>query len=305
MNKHKPAAESPPEPISFSLGTLFLIVTTAGVASVAFRISVRGAERIVLAAIFASGFLGFWFLVTQQFARMRFAGTLFALGLVAGTLVSALDGGREPVSGHRNQCSNNLRQICLALHAYHQRYGSFPPAYVADASGKPLYSWRLLILPQLDNDNLFRQIRSDEAWDGPNNAKVTKTPMAVFACPSDIHSPKPSPAPTSYIAVVGPHTAWSDATPRKLSDFKNPSHTILVIEIANSRIQWTEPRDLYIGQMPMAVNPKIGQGISSDHPGGVNAVFADGSVHFIPDTIDPKKLAELLDLDGCNDESAY
>jgi prepilin-type processing-associated H-X9-DG protein len=54
-----------------------------------------------------------------------------------------------------------------------------------------------------------------------------------------------------------------------------------------------------------SLNPKVGQGISSDHPGGVNAVFADGSIRFLSDTIDPKTLAELLDLDGCSNAAAY
>ena len=201
--------------------------------------------------------------------------------------------------------SNNLKQIGLAAAlAYEQQHGSFPPAFVADSNGKPLLSWRTLILPQLYQDNLAKQIRSDESWDGPNNAKVADTTLLVFRCPADANS-GPSAAFTDYAAVVGPHTAWSGATPRKLSEFKNPGGTILVIEIAHSGIQWAEPRDLYIGQMPMSVNPKFGQGISSDHPTGVNAVFVDGSVHFIPNSINPKTLAELLDLDGCNDPSAY
>ena len=189
--------------------------------------------------------------------------------------------------------------------AYQQRHGSFPPAYVADANGKPLYSWRTLILPELDHNNLAQQFHRGEAWDGPNNSNLAKTVLPVFGCPSELGPRGWLSGMTSYVAVVGPNTAWSGTTPRKLSEFKNPGGTILVIEIANSGINWAEPRDLYIGQMPMAINPKIGQGISSDHPGGVNAVFVDGSVHFIPDTIDPKKLAELLDLDGCSDSSAY
>ena len=284
---------------TFSLRTMLLIVTCVGVGSVAFRINRNGsiAEDIAIATALVSAFLTLWFLATRQFRRMRFAIAAFLyLGIPISLLLPAIHADFGP--RYRPQCANNLKQLGLALLAYERAYGSFPPAYVADANGKPLYSWRVLILPQLDNANLARQIRSDEAWDSPNNAKSTATPMAVFICPDDRHRAKSTPTLTNYVAVVGPHTAWSGAKPRKLSDFNDPSKTILLVEVANSGIHWAEPRDLYIGQMPMAINPKIGQGISSDHPGGVNAEFVDGSVHFMPDTIDPEDLAELLDIDG-------
>ena len=298
MDENRPNAESEFLPATFSLRTLFLILTTCGV----FFAVLRVADG-VWACCGTAGFLTVWFAITEQRGRAQLAGIAMIL--------SFLSAGLKPINsdrdGHRAQCMNNLKQIGLALLAYEQQHGSFPPEYVADANGKPLLSWRALILPQMDNLNLARQIRSDEAWNGPNNAKVTNSALAGFQwlrCPSEPYSKSVS-TQTSYVAVVGPHTAWSGATPRKLSEFKNPSGTILVIEIAHSGIQWAEPRDLYIGQMPMSVNPKVGQGISSDHADGVNAVFVDGSVHFIPNSINPKTLAELLDLDGCSDPSAY
>ena len=101
---------------------------------------------------------------------------------------------------------------------------------------------------------------------------------------------------TSYLAVVGPNTAWPGAKASKLADFADPSKTILVVEVANSGINWAEPRDLYVGQMAAGVNSKSGQGISSAHPGGAEALFADGHIEFIPDDIDPKKLAEMFEI---------
>jgi prepilin-type processing-associated H-X9-DG protein len=178
------------------------------------------------------------------------------------------------------------------LHSYHQAYGSFPPAFVADAHGKPLYSWRLLISPFLDREQLYNAFHLDEPWNGPNNDRISQVHCDQLLCPSE-----PTVlSHTSYLAVVGPNTAWPGAKGGKLADFKDPSKTILVVEVANSGINWAEPRDLYVGQMAAGVNPKSGQGISSAHRGGANALFTDGHVEFIPDNIDPKKLAEMFEL---------
>ncbi len=224
------------------------------------------------------------------------------LFLVLNSLViSARPASRE--SAHRVQCQNNLKQIGLALQAYHSQYGSFPPAFVTDANGKPLYSWRVLILPFLDRSDLANQIRRDEAWDGANNAKLTRTTLPVFTCPTDPQFKESSPDFTSYLAVVGPHTAWSGATPRKLSDFENPGNTILVVESANSGIHWAAPRDLNIGQIPLAINPPGRSGISCEHPGGANVLYADGHVRFLDDSTDRNKLAEMLDIEGRSDRA--
>jgi hypothetical protein len=308
MNKNKPFTEPRPAPISFSLSTLFLIVTCVGVALVAFRLPGRGEYvfRTALAAIFVSAFLALWFLATRQTNRFNVAATLTIVGLfsiASIALLTSVGGPREyaPTA----QCANNLKQIGLALLSYHQTYGSFPPAYVADANGKPLYSWRVLILGEIGRQDIAAMVHHDEAWDGPNNAKWSQVIFPLFSCPDEPESAGTASNFTSYLAVVGPHTAWSGAKPRKLSDFKDPSKTILLVEVANSGIHWAEPHDLYIGQMAPGINPKTGQGISSGHPGEtVTVMFADGAIRFLPATTDPKKLAEMLDLDGCNDQAA-
>ena len=75
----------------------------------------------------------------------------------------------------RSDCQGRLRQIALALQCYHDVYKSFPPAYVADETGKPMHSWRVLILPFLEQKALYDQYRFDEPWDGPNNGKLAVT----------------------------------------------------------------------------------------------------------------------------------
>src|SRR5262249_42952585 len=72
----------------------------------------------------------------------------------------------------RSQCKNNLKQIGLAMFNYHDAYGCFPPAYIADADGRPMHSWRVLLLPFLDEAARYRKYRFDEPWDGPNNSEL-------------------------------------------------------------------------------------------------------------------------------------
>ncbi len=299
MNATDRCPEPQPEPISFSLGTLFLIVSCIGVALVAFWIpeKVDFEAKLALAMILVGAFLALWFSITLQFSRLGIAAMPFVAGVFL-LFVSSTRGGPRPVSA-KAQCANNLKQIGMALLLYHQEFGSFPPAFVADASGKPLCSWRALILAELGRPDLAPLVHRDEAWDGPSNSKWSHVVLSLFDCPDDPQNAGSLSNLTSYLAVVGPHTAWAGATPRKLSDFKDPSKTILLVEVANSGIHWAEPRDLYVGQMAPGINPKVGQGISSGHLGGdVTVFFADGAVRFLPANTDPKKLAELLDLDG-------
>lgn len=188
-------------------------------------------------------------------------------------------GGGSREAPRRSQCTNNLKQIGLALHYYHDVYGSFPPGYITDDEGRPIHSWRVLILPFLEQQPLYDRYRFDEPWDGPNNIKLVKEMPSVFRCPSEDTEDK---ACTNYVAVIGPRTAWPGETPVRFSDIADgASNTWLVVEAANSGIAWSEPRDLHVLQMAPQINPPAGQGISSKHPGGAQVLYADGSMHYI------------------------
>jgi hypothetical protein len=87
------------------------------------------------------------------------------------------------------QCANDLKQIAMALHCYHQQYGMLPPAYLADATGRPMHSWRVLLLPFLEAQSLYDQYDFREPWNGPNNSKLlTKMPY-FYSCPSQPPTP--------------------------------------------------------------------------------------------------------------------
>jgi prepilin-type processing-associated H-X9-DG protein len=194
-------------------------------------------------------------------------------------------------SARQTQCTTNLRQIGSALLSYERAHGRLPPAYLADTVGNPLLSWRVLLLGYLEGQNILDRFDPTQAWNSPGNATPSDFPFGVYRCPCSEYAPA-----TSYLAVVGPNTAWPGPKGRKLSEIKNPRKTILVIEVANSGINWAEPRDLSIDQVAQGINAKNGLGISSHHSGGANALFADGHVEFLRENLDPKELARMFDV---------
>jgi hypothetical protein len=218
-------------------------------------------------------------------------------------LVSFLASGCVDLSGpwRRMECSNHLKEIALALHNYHDSYGCPPPAYVADEQGRPMHSWRVLILPFLDHGDIYAQYNFDEPWDGHSNRSLLNMNVpSVFQCPEDTASP----TATSYVVVVGPETMWPGSTSVQFADIADgTSYTLMVVEVANSGIHWMEPRDLDFADLPMSVNPESGGGISSLHreqawlpkrPYGANFAMADGCVQMLATDLPPETLRALL-----------
>ena len=156
--------------------------------------------------------------------------------------------------------------------------GSYPPAAVYDASGKPLLSWRVLILPYMGQQPLYDKFHLNEPWDSPNNKPLADTVIVAYQCPSNVNAPGSSL--TTYQVIVDPRSMFTGQPAGvPMNDVPDgTSHTVLVVEAANP-VPWTKPEDL--GFAPMN-DPTIGMG--SKHPGGFNAVFADGSVHFVKST---------------------
>lgn len=239
-----------------------------------------------------------WIWVAFRFPRTRpfFVPVAILLFLLA-TLWPPVP--RANVPARKAACMNRLKQIGLALHNYHQRYGCFPPAYVADESGKPIHSWRVLILPFLEQGPLYEEYSFDEPWDGPNNSKLAKHSPYAWRCPADDEDLKDEALMTSYVVVVGPETVFPGSKPTKIDDIGDgTSQTILVVEVADSGINWMEPRDLDISQMALRINPTAGQGISSKHPGGAVFCFADGSIRFLSEDLTPGTIRALLTPNG-------
>ena len=214
-------------------------------------------------------------------------------GLCIALFLPARDHPRTPAK--RTLCSNNLKQLALALHNYHDAYGSFPPAYIADVQGRPMHSWRVLVLPFLEDGRVYDQYRFDEPWDGPNNRRLHAQINRVFRCPSDATS---AAGMTNYVVVAGAGTVFPNEGCVRFDQITDAlGDTLLVVEVHNSGIHWLEPRDLHVTQMAGTINPAAGQGISSVHR-GANVVFADDQTVFLPDTLPAGDLRGMLTIDG-------
>lgn len=193
-------------------------------------------------------------------------------------------------------CRNNLRQIGLALHNYNNIYLTLPPAMVCDAEGRPMHSWRVLLLPFLDQMGLYRQYRFDEPWDGPNNVRLLSQMPSIYACPSHTGTSGLGGVHTAYVAVFGPEGVFAGEKPGRLSEVTDGiGSTLMVGEVRDVTIPWTKPEDI-----DLALHAEINRpgGFGSHHERGAHFVITDGTVRFISQNIDPQVLHALTTRNG-------
>lgn len=186
--------------------------------------------------------------------------------------------------------------ILLALENYHGIHGRYPPAYIADNEGRRMHSWRVLLLPYVGDEDLYKRYDFGEPWNGPNNRRLANEMPLPYRCPA---SRNPDPTATSYVAVVGPETAWPGSRSVRRQDIKDrSSQTIMIVEVAASDIHWMEPRDMTLAEATRGVNVDRKRGISSDHPGGAHCGLSIISAHFLPDDTPPELIRALLTISG-------
>lgn len=216
-------------------------------------------------------------------------------GILAGLMFPAVQSARE--AARRAQCTNNLKQIALAMHNYHDVHNSFPPAYIPDAQGRPMHSWRVLLLPYMEEQALYNRYRFDEPWDGPNNRLLANTVLNAYRCPSD---PSTATSPTTdYVMIVGPGTLSDGPSATKIADIQDgTSNTIMIVEVAGSNIPWAKPQDLEAKSIDFSIGNQQGKGIGSMHPGGANVALVDGSVRWLPSSTPPSQIKDMATIAG-------
>ncbi len=219
---------------------------------------------------------------------------LFAIAL----LLPAVSSCRPAV--YRMQCSNNLKQIGLALYNYQNKFGCYPPAYTVDEHGRRMHSWRALILPFMEDANGKLVYDFSQPWNSPENlAFAENSPLyQIYYCPAE-NSVVKKHRDTSYVMLVGPNAFAEGSTPRTKEDITDGlDHTIAVGEMSHSGIFWTEPRDLNTEEMSSKLNDPNQIGLRSDHSGGLYVLFADGMVQFLSAAMDPKIYHALTTING-------
>ena len=196
--------------------------------------------------------------------------------------------------GRQQQCANQMKQLLLSFHNYADVSGNnqLPPPFTVDDDGKPLHSWRVLVLPFIDQVELYRSIRLDEPWDSEHNKQFHDKMPSVFRCPvSTLGNPNRD---TVYCMVVGNETIGvpdgKGSTMYMITD--GMSNTIALVE-RKTPVCWMEPVDVLQEHAYLGVN-KHEFGIGSEHSGGVIVAIADGSVRFMKEGIPLDILKALL-----------
>jgi hypothetical protein len=165
---------------------------------------------------------------------------------------------------------DKLSKIATALLAYHKEHGRLPPHALYSKDGKALLSWRVLLLPHLGEDKLFKEFRLDEPWDGPHNRRLVGRMPAVFAA-GGLGDARPT---TQYQVFVGKGTLFegNEGVALKAAD----AGTVLAA-VAHRRVPWSKPEDLACAaDKPL---PPLGDSVRAS--GGLHAALADGRVRLL------------------------
>jgi prepilin-type processing-associated H-X9-DG protein len=224
-------------------------------------------------------------LLLEVFAATLFFTRRFLLAIAAAMVMIVLPCGlslsftsdRHPHAAYQR---NNVRQIMLALKMYERDFGTLPPAYVADAEGRPLYSWRVLILPYLEQQTLYDQFHLDESWNSSHNLLIAAQRPDPFAHPRDR-----SKGVTRCLVVAGEGTLMGTGEPTDVKRLgfspKSLEQRILLIEYPGSDVFWTEPREL----SPLAVIQARSRGELDASPprsnNGAHVGYYDGHVEVL------------------------
>ncbi len=192
----------------------------------------------------------------------------------------------------QQQSTNNLRQIAIAMHNFHDTFNNFPAAAKVDAQGKPLLSWRVQILPYLDQAELYNQFHLDEPWDSPHNILLLPKLPAVYRSPG-VKGLKPGT--TTYLTVVDENSAFppngKTSKIARLTD--GTSNTIMVLDAAiEHAVDWTKPDDL---PLDMEV---LKHALQSHFRNGGLVAMCDGSVGTLMPALSDETLRDLF---VCND----
>ena len=196
-------------------------------------------------------------------------------------------------------CRGNLTTISGLLHLYLQKHGHFPPAFVVDNQGRPMHSWRVLVLESAGHplQTLYNKFDLDEPWNSPRNSKLIREMPKFYACPNRHRGS--IQFVTNYVGIVGPQTVFPNQNSVSLEDIHdNIDTTLQIAEIDNSEIYWSEPNDLTITNDEIVLgNARPAKITSGDLP-GPGFLFVDGRIRRSAKRLEYQNLSPIITING-------
>jgi type II secretory pathway pseudopilin PulG len=214
-------------------------------------------------------------------------------------------------SARQMECSSNLKQLILALHNYHDVYKTFPWAITYAQDGTPMHSWRVRVLPYIESGRFYSAYDFDEPWNGPKNGLLGGvvantgqipggTPARKAYCPRCFRCPSASTSQsdmcTNYVMLIDDRPGKPNGPPNlpgTVPPSLDDASAVIIIEMADSDIHWTEPRDMLLSELSMKINDRSKRSVSSYH-GCAGIAFANGFVEMLDEKTTEERLRALL-----------
>lgn len=257
--------------------------------------------------------------VRHGFTLVELIVVISIVAVLMALVLSGVNGTRE--AARRVHCSNSLRQLGLGLHSFHSVHDRFPLGN--DALAGSYKSWITSILPQIEQTSIAERFDSSLPWEAPNNFVISHTVIPTLRCPSSVLD---FDGDTDYAGIRG--SALS-ATSHEF-DLNNgvliqsklqrrhpvsvpeivdgSSYTIFIGEAVDRPEEfsgmWADGKSC-ISHNNGGINNEFGNDIFSLHPGGAYAVFADGAVKFMHESIDAKLIGALCSRGGLEDVNEF
>ena len=202
-----------------------------------------------------------------------------------------IDGGPDPHLSACRSCATNIHEIINAIHKYESANGTLPPAFTVDADGNRLHSWRSLILPYLDENELYEMIDFSKPWDHSSNRIASEKIVDVYLCPS---APLEG-GQTTYLGVYGPDCCFAGSVPRRFSEITDGrDKTAIICNVNFERaVHWMSPHDASVESI---LEYSLDSQMQYFDAFGVG--FCDSSVRWVPLHLEEKETRALLTIAG-------